>query len=93
MMMRGGMKTINGMAEAGAKAGTIGPLCLGVSTTPSQRTTHDCAVDEDAKLYDDYEFDVLMCKRGSNPCYHCFLFPRLISGLTGQAREHLMIDW
>ena len=37
MMMSGGMKTISGMAEAGAKAGTIGRLRLGV--TPSQRTT------------------------------------------------------
>ena len=37
MMMSGDMKTISGMAEAGAKAGTIGRLRLGV--TPSQRTT------------------------------------------------------
>ena len=43
----------------------------------------------DAKLLDDYEFDVLMYKRGTNPGDHCFLVPRLISGLTGRAREHL----
>ena len=43
----------------------------------------------DAKLFDDYEFDVLMYKRGSNPGDHSFLVPRLISGLTGRAREHL----
>ena len=24
---------------------------------------HDCSVDEDAKLFDNYEFDVLMCKK------------------------------
>ena len=43
----------------------------------------------DAKLFDDYEFDVLMYKKGSNPSDHCFLVPQLISGLTGRAREHL----
>ena len=43
----------------------------------------------DAKLFDDYESDVLMYKRGANPGDHCFLVPRLISGLTGWAREHL----
>ena len=43
----------------------------------------------DAKLFDDYEFDVLMYKRSSNTCDHCFLVPRLISGLTGRAWEHL----
>ena len=43
----------------------------------------------DAKLFDDYEFYVLMYKRGSNPDDHCFFVPRLISGLTGWAREHL----
>ena len=43
----------------------------------------------DAKLFDDHEFDVLMYKRESNPGDHCFLVPRLISGLTGRAREHL----
>ena len=43
----------------------------------------------DAKLFDDYEFDALMHKRGSNPGDHCFLVLRLISGLTGRAREHL----
>ena len=30
-----------------------------------------------------------MNRRGSNPGDHCFLVPRLISGLTGRAREHL----
>ena len=35
-----------------------------------------------ARLFDDYEFDVLMCKRGSNPGDHCFLVPRLISGFA-----------
>ena len=30
-----------------------------------------------------------MGKRGSNTGDHCFLVPRLISGLTGRAREHL----
>ena len=30
-----------------------------------------------------------MYKRGSNPGDHCFLVPRLISGLTGRAREQL----
>ena len=29
-----------------------------------------------------------MNKRVSNPGDHCFLVPRLISGLTGLAREH-----
>ena len=43
----------------------------------------------DAKLFDDHEFDVLMYKRGSNPGDHCFPVPRLISALTGRAREHL----
>ena len=43
----------------------------------------------DAKLKDDCELDVLMHKRGSNPGDHCFIVPRLISGLTGRAREHL----
>ena len=72
-------------------------LVLCVLECPQRRTNEqphdDCAVDEDAKLFDDSEFDVFMCKKGSNPCYHCFLVPRLISGLTGGAREHLMIDW
>ena len=38
----------------------------------------------DAKLFDDFEFGVLMYKRGSNPGDHCFLVPRLISGLAGR---------
>ena len=89
MMMRGGMKTIRGMAEAGAKAGTIGRLRLGA--TPSQRTTPRLCRRgmETQNSFDDFEFDVLMYKIGSNPGDHCFLVPRLISGLTGGAREHL----
>ena len=43
----------------------------------------------DAKLFDDYEFDVRVNKRGWNPGDHCFRVSRLISGLTGRAREHL----
>ena len=30
-----------------------------------------------------------MYKRGSDPGDHCILVPRLISGLSGRAREHL----
>ena len=79
------------MAEAGAKAGTIGRLCLGVSTTakPTRNATAVPTWKGDAKLFDDHVFDVFMYKRGTNPGDHCFLVPRLISGLTGQAREHL----
>ena len=33
-----------------------------------------------------------MFKSVSNPGDHCFLVPRLISGLTGRAREHLEMD-
>ena len=43
----------------------------------------------DAKLFDGFELDALMYKRGSNPGDHCILVPRLISGLTGRVREHL----
>ena len=34
-------------------------------------------------------FDVHKHKRGSNPSVRRFLVPRLLSGLTGQAKEHL----
>ena len=68
---------------------TIGRMRHGA--IPSQRTIprHCQRGNGDAKLFDDYEFDVLMYKRASNPRDHCFLVPRLISGLTGLAREHL----
>ena len=77
-----------GMISGLAKAGTFGRMRLGA--TPSQRTIHDCAnVEWKRKTIDDFVFDVLMNKRGSNPGDHCFLVPRLISGLTGRAREPL----
>ena len=79
---------ISGLVKAGAKAGTIGRIRLGA--TQANEQSHDCATwNEDAKLFDDHKFDVFMYKRGSNPSDHCFLVPRLISGLTGRAREHL----
>ena len=59
------------------------------NTKPTNNPTTVPTWNGDAKLFDDYEFDVFMCERGSNPGYHCFLVLRLISGLIGQAREHL----
>ena len=59
------------------------------NTKPTNNPTTVPTWNGDAKLFDDYEFDVLMYKRGSKPGDHCFLVPRLISGLTGRAREHL----
>ena len=44
----------------------------------------------DGKHADDHEFDVLMFERGWNP-RDDFPVPRLISGLTGRAREHLRV--
>ena len=77
---------INGLVKAGAKAGTIGGMRLGA--TPSQRTIPRlCRRGMETQKKIDYEFDVLMYKRGSGD--HCFLVPRLISGLTGRVREHL----
>ena len=58
-------------------------------TKPTNNPTTVPTWNGDAKLFDHNEFDVLMYKRGSNPGDHCFLVPRLISGLTGRAREHL----
>ena len=80
---------ISGLVKAGAKAGTTGRMRLGA--IPSQGTINPTTVptwNGDAKLFDDCEFGVLMYKRGSNTCDHCFLVPRLISGLTGRAWEH-----
>ena len=52
--------------------------------------SHECSdVKWRSKLFDDYEFELLMYKRGSNPGDHCFQVSRLISGLSGRAREHL----
>ena len=59
------------------------------NTKPTNNPTTVPTWNGDAKLCDDCEFDVLMCQRGSNPGDLCFLVPRLISGLTGRAREHL----
>ena len=77
--MIGGMEMINGLAKAGAKAGA----------KSTNKPTTVPTWNGDAKLFHDFEFDVLMHKRGSNPGNHCFLVPRVISGLTGRAREHL----
>ena len=59
------------------------------NTKPTNDPTTVPTWSGNAKLFDDFVFDVLMNKRGSNPSDHCFLVPRLISGLTGRAREHL----
>ena len=56
------------------------------NTKPTNNPTTVPTWNGDAKKID-YEFDVLMYKRGSGD--HCFLVPRLISGLTGRVREHL----
>ena len=45
----------------------------------------------DAKLFDDYRFDVLRYKRGSNPGGSSLPCPRRISGLTGRARQHTRV--
>ena len=85
--MLGEMEMINGLAKAGAQAGTINwSNASWRNTKPTNNPTTVPTWNGDAKLFDDYEFDVLMCKRGSNPGDHCFLVPRLISGLTGRAR-------
>ena len=79
---------INGLAKGGAKAETIGRTHL--EATPSQRTIPRlCRLGMETQNSLTTESDVLMYKRGSNPGDHCFLVPRLISGLTGWAREHL----
>ena len=59
------------------------------NTTPTNNPTTVPMWNGDAKLFDDCEFDVLLHKRGLNPGDHCFLVPRLISGLTMRARERL----
>ena len=59
------------------------------NTKPTNNPTTVPTRNGDAKLFDDFEFDALMCKSGSNPGDHCFLVLRLISGLTGRARKHL----
>ena len=89
LTMRGGTGMICGLSKAGAKAGTIGRMRPWSNTKPTNNPTTVPTWNGDAKLFDDHEFDVLMYKRGSNPGDHCFLVPRLISGLTGRAREHL----
>ena len=89
-MMRGGMGIISELVKAGAMAGTIGRMRLGA--TPSQRTMPRlCQRGLETQNSDDYEFDALMYKRGSNPGDHSFLVPRLISDLIGWAREHLSL--
>ena len=86
--MLGGMEMINGLAKAGGKAGTSGRMRLGA--TPSQRTIPRlCQRGMETQSSLMTEFDVFMYKRGSDPGDHCFLTPRLISGLIGRAREHL----
>ena len=90
--MRGGMGMINELvkagAKAGAKAGTIGRMRLGAR--PSQRTIPRLC-QRGLETQNSLMTLSLMpsCTRGSNPGDHSFLVPRLISGLTGQAREHL----
>ena len=59
------------------------------NTKPTNNPTTVPTWNGDAKLFDDYEFDVLMHKSVSNPGDYCFLIPRLISGLTARARDHL----
>ena len=43
----------------------------------------------DARLFDDYEFGVLMFKRGSNPGDHCFLVPSIDFWSHWSGKEHL----
>ena len=64
--MLGGMETINGLAKAGAKAGTLGRMHLGA--TPSQGTIPRlCRTwNGDARLFDDQSFDVLMYSKGTS---------------------------
>ena len=72
---------ISGLVKAGTASWS--------NTKPTNNHTTVPTWNGEAKLFDDHEFDVFMYKRGSNPGDHCFLVPRLISGLTGRAREHL----
>ena len=51
------------------------------NTKPTNNPTAVPTWNGDAKLFDDYEFDVLMYERGSNPGDHYILVTRLISGL------------
>ena len=53
-----------------------------------QHQSNEQPHDADAKLFDDFEFDVLMYNRGPNPGDHCFHVSHLISGVTGRAIEH-----
>ena len=46
------------------------------NTKPTNNPTTVPTWNGDAKLFDDYVFDVLMYKRGSNQGDHCFLVPR-----------------
>ena len=63
----------------------------GSNTKPTNNPTTVPTLNGDAKLFDDHEFDVLMCKRGPKPGDHCFFVPRLIFVFTGWAMEHLMM--
>ena len=72
--MLGDVEMINGLAKAGAKTGTSWSNASWSNTKPTNNPTTVPTWNGDAKLFDDYEFDVLMYKRG---------------GLTGRAREHL----
>ena len=93
MTMLGGMGMINGLVKAGAKAGTIGRMRLGA--TPSQRTIPRLCQRgmETQNSLMTMSLMFLMYKSVSNPGDHCILVPRLISGLTGRAREHLGDGW
>ena len=75
LTMRGGMGMINGLAKAGAKAGTIGRMRLGA--TPSQRTIPRlCRRGMETQ-------NSLMTVSLMYSCTHCFLVPR--------ARKHLRV--
>ena len=80
-----------GLVKAGNQGWNYWSNASWSNTKPTNNPTTVPTWNGDTKLFDDYEFDVLMDKRGSNPGDHCFLVPRLISGLTGRAREHLRL--
>ena len=88
-MMRGGMGMISELVKAGAKAGTIGRMCLGA--TPSQRTIPRLC-QRGMETQNSLMTTSLMpsCTREARTqVIIAFLIPRLISGLTGRARKHL----
>ena len=83
LTMRGGMGMISGLVKAGVKAGIIWSNASWSNTKPTHNPTTVPAWKEMQNSL------MTMYKRGSNPGDHCFLVPRLISGLTGWARAHL----